>query len=72
MMCTWQSRQTGPQDPHIDNLRLQDGDHACSVASSETSVLYLQVPEVRSQPKVPRNNANSTVETRQILSDSIE
>ncbi|CAK0748318.1 hypothetical protein CVIRNUC_001830 [Coccomyxa viridis] len=37
--------QTGPQDPHIDNLRLQDGDHACSVASTETSVLYLQVPE---------------------------
>ena len=62
MMRTWRSRQTGPQDPHIDNLRLQDGHHACSVASSETSVLYLQVPEVRSQPGLPRNDALSTIE----------
>ena len=43
----WICRQSGPQDPHVDNLMLRDGKHECSVASSETSVLYLQVPKVR-------------------------
>ena len=39
-------RQSGPQDPHVDNLSLREGEHECTVASSETSVLYLQVPRV--------------------------
>ena len=49
MVDTWHNtlcRQSGPQDPHIDNLPLREGDHECAVSSSETSVLYLQVPEV--------------------------
>ena len=32
----------------MDNLSLREGEHDCTVASSETSVLYLQVPKVYS------------------------
>lgn len=41
-------RRSGPQDAHMDNLALTDstGAHTCRLASYQTSVLYLSVPEV--------------------------
>ncbi|BDA42102.1 hypothetical protein COCOBI_02-9040 [Coccomyxa sp. Obi] len=37
---------SGPQDPHIDNLRISGpAGRACTVASYQTSVLYLSVPQ---------------------------
>ena len=45
-------RRSGPQDAQIDNLALRAGDTACTLASYQTSVLYLSVPQV-SSAKVP-------------------